>query len=408
MTAPKRPAPNTPDLSPRPKQPWVRPRGLHTVLAELRRDGPASAFQLANRTGLSKPAVGAALEALERAGLVRPAGHTAQARNPSATLFEQDPSAGYVVGVDVGQSWVRCAAADLAGDIVGRRDIRNTSRTVPSLVTSVSRLAHQVVEGAGIPWSRVAQTVVGSPGVFDPGDGTLLLASRIRRWGRPGLLDALRDELGERTAVANDANLAAIGERWFGCGIGVGTFVYLLIGTGVGMGIVIDGKLHLGARGAAGEVAYLPFVDETSSASNGHGSRWGSFEEVASAQGVIQDAVELGMSPRLSARRIFDAARRGDAAARGAVDREGERLALVIAAISALLDPDLVVLGGGIGSNLELLRAPLVQRLHQLTPFRPRIVASELGEEAILLGAVASALEAARDRVFELRLAVSD
>ena len=208
--------------------------------------------------------------------------------------------------------------------------------------------------------------------------------------------------------MANDANLAAIGERWFGCGIGVGTFVYLLIGTGVGMGIVIDGKLHLGARGAAGEVAYLPFVDETSSASNGHGSRWGSFEEVASAQGVIQDAVELGMSPRLSARRIFDAARRGDAAARGAVDREGERLALVIAAISALLDPDLVVLGGGIGSNLELLRAPLVQRLHQLTPFRPRIVASELGEEAILLGAVASALEAARDRVFELRLAVSD
>ena len=82
--------------------------------------------------------------------------------------------------------------------------------------------------------------------------------SRIRRWGRPGLPDALRDELGERTAVANDANLAAIGERWFGCGIGVGTFVYLLIGTGVGMGIVIDGKLHLGVRGAAGEVEYFP------------------------------------------------------------------------------------------------------------------------------------------------------
>ena len=232
-----------------------------------------------------------------------------------------------MVGVDVGQSWVRCAVADLAGDIVGRLDIRNTSRTVPSLVTSVSRLAHQVVEGAGIPWSRVVQTVVGSPGVFDPGDGTLLLASRIRRWGRPGLLDALREELGERTAVANDANLAAVGERWFGCGIGVGTFVYLLVGTGVGMGIVIDGKLHVGARGAAGEVAYLPFGDETLTSSNGQGSRWGSFEEVASAQGVIQDAVELGMSPRLSARRIFDAARRGDAAARSAVDREGERLA---------------------------------------------------------------------------------
>jgi predicted NBD/HSP70 family sugar kinase len=405
VTAPKRPPSESGSPS---KQPWLRPRSVQAILAALRSDGPASVLQLANRTHLSKAVVDAALQTLERAGLVRPAGDTAQGRNPSATLFEHDPTAGYVVGVDVGQSWVRCAVADLAGDIVGRRDIRNTSRTVPSLVTSVSRLAHQVVEDAGIPWSRVAQTVVGSPGVFDPGDGTLLLASRIRRWGRPGLLDALRDELGERTAVANDANLAAIGERWFGCGVGVGTFVYLLVGTGVGMGIVIDGKLHLGARGAAGEVAYLPFGDETLSAANGHGSRWGSFEEVASAQGVIQDAVELGMSPRLSARRIFDAARRGDVAARGAVDREGERLAVVIAAISALIDPELVVLGGGIGSNLELLRAPLVQRLHQLTPFRPRIVASELGDEAILLGAVASALEAARDRVFELRLAVSD
>jgi len=309
---------------------------------------------------------------------------------------DHDPNATCVAGVDIGHSWIRCAIADLTGAVITRHSVRNAARSASTVVTTVSRLARDSAAGAGLPWSRVVQTVVGSPGVFNPADGTLLLASRIRRWGRPSLLDALRSELGETTAIANDANLAALGERTFGRGTSAQSFVYLLVGTGVGMGIVIDGKLHVGHRGAAGEVAYLPFGEEAGLRPPAFGSRWGWFEETVSAQSVVRTAVELGMSSRLSALQVFDAARRGNPAARTAVDREAERLALIIAAVAAVLDPELVVLGGGVGGELEILREPMEQRIHQLTPFRPQLVVSALGEDAVILGAIDAALELVR------------
>jgi predicted NBD/HSP70 family sugar kinase len=297
-----------------------------------------------------------------------------------------------VVGVDLGQTWVRAAVADLTGRIVARRDVRNTARSASTVVEVVARAARQVRDEAAITPSQVAHTTVGSPGVFDPDDGTLLLASRIRRWGRPSLIEELRRELGEATTVANDANLAAIAERTYGCAATVRTFVYLMVGTGLGMGIVIDGRLHTGHRGAAGEVAYLPIALESEGAA-AFGSRWGAFEESVAGGAVVRRAVELGMSPRLSALQVFDAARRGNPVARAAIAIVAERLALVVAAVAAVLDPELVIVGGGVGSGLDVLGEPMERRLHQLTPFRPRVVASELGEEAVLLGAIASALE---------------
>jgi predicted NBD/HSP70 family sugar kinase len=207
--------------------------------------------------------------------------------------------------------------------------------------------------------------------------------------------------------VANDANLAALGELAGGWGKSFRTFVYLLVGTGLGMGLVVDGRLHVGARGAAGEVAYLPFGDEASSRPPVYGARWGSFEEMAAARGVVRSAVDLGLSSRLSALQVFDMARRGSPAARAAVVTEAERLALVVAAVTTVLDPEAVVMGGGVGGELDLLREPMEARLQQLTPFRPRIVVSELGDEAVLLGALSSAIEVVRDQAPQRRSAVS-
>jgi predicted NBD/HSP70 family sugar kinase len=377
------------------------------VLERLRRGGPITRPRLAEETGLSQPTVGAILVTLERAGLVRRVGPSSPSRGRSALLFEETPGDGHVVGVDVGHSWLRCAVADLSGTVVARRDVRNAARSAPNLVRVVSTLARDVARSAGVLWPDVAWTMVGSPGVFDPADGTLLLSSRIRRWGRPGLLDALRGELGVRTSVANDANLAALGELAGGWGKSFRTFVYLLVGTGLGMGLVVDGRLHVGARGAAGEVAYLPFGDEASSRPPVYGARWGSFEEMAAARGVVRSAVDLGLSSRLSALQVFDMARRGSPAARAAVVTEAERLALVVAAVTTVLDPEAVVMGGGVGGELDLLREPMEARLQQLTPFRPRIVVSELGDEAVLLGALSSAIEVVRDQAPQRRSAVS-
>jgi predicted NBD/HSP70 family sugar kinase len=378
------------------------------LLEHLRRQGATSRAQLARDTGLSKPTVSQALANLERAGLVRIVGAASGGRGRLAVLYEADPTAGYVVGVDVGGSWVRCAVADLAGTIVGRRDVANRARSAATLVEIVTEVAHEVVRTAGLTWPAVVHTLIGSPGVFDPGSGRLLFAPNLPGgWERTGLVETLGQALGTSVTVENDANLAAVGERTFGCGSEVGTFAYLMVGTGVGMGAVVDGRLYRGARGVAGEIGFLPLGADGSpgapTLAGGDFSRRGILEEVAAADGVVRTALALGMTAPVSAQRVFDAARAGDPTARRVVELEGERLALLIAAVAAILDPELVVLGGGVGRNLDLLEEPLSRLLRRLVPFRPRIVTSALGTDAVLLGALATGLELARDLVFQQR-----
>jgi predicted NBD/HSP70 family sugar kinase len=384
----------------------LRAMNERVLLEHLRRHGPLSRAQLARETGLSKPTVSQALANLERVGLARPVGQVSpEGGGRQAVLYESDPTAGYVVGIDIGRSWVRVAVADLAGTIVARQEDRNQVRSAKALVTLATELAHRAVGAAGFTWSKVVHTVIGTPGVFDYSSERILFASNLPGWGRRGLAELLREAVGSNLTIENDANLAALGEQSFGCGAKVKTFVFLTVGTGLGMGIVIDGMLYRGAHGASGEVGFLPL--ETPG-TPGHSdvtsvSRRGMLEEAASGAGIVHTAQALGMRPPLSARQIFNAARTGDEAALAVVEREGWHLAVAVAAVAAILDPELIVLGGGVGHNLDLLRSPLERRLHEITPLRPRIVASELGEYAVLYGAIATGLVTARDLVFQQR-----
>ena len=318
-------------------------------------------------------------------------------------LYEVDPTAGYVVGVDIGRAWIRVAAADLSGEIVARRDERNRARSATALVKSVGEVAHDVVAAAGLTWERVAHTVVGGPGVFDPDSDRLSLAPNVPGWSRPGVMSTLREALPPTVTLDNDANLAAVGERTYGSGRDARTFVYVSVGTGIGMGVIIDGELYRGAHGAAGEVGYLPLGAEGDEPAGPDAKRRGILEEAASADAVVRTAKRLGMAGATSAKRVFAAARGGDELALAAVEAEADRLALVVGTVAAIIDPEFVLLGGGIGSNIDLLRPPLERRLAELTPLAPPVAEGELGPDATVLGAVASALDTARDLVFEQR-----
>jgi predicted NBD/HSP70 family sugar kinase len=373
------------------------------LLEALRRAGPSSRPQLARIAGLSKPTVSQALANLEGAGLVRPVGPAMPSPGRTAMLYEVDPTAGYVVGIDIGRSWIRVAAADLSGRIVARSDERNRERSATALVRLVSAVAHGVVDKSGLTWDQVAHTVVGGPGVFDPDSDRLLLAPNLPGWSRPGLMNSLREALPPSVALDNDANLAAVGERSYGSGRDADTFVYVSIGTGIGMGIIIDGELYRGAHGAAGEVAYLPLPGDGDSGADRDARLRGIMEAAASADAVVRTAKRLGMAGASSAKRVFTAARAGDELALAAVHAEAERLALIVGTVAAILDPEFVLLGGGVGSNIDLLRPALESRLAELTPLGPRVAEGQLGQDAIVLGAVASALDTARDLVFEQR-----
>jgi len=369
-----------------------------TVLDLIHRQGPVSRAQVARVSGLSKPTVSLALSGLLESQLVREVGRSRGERGPSALLYELNPTAGRVVGVDVGRKWVRAAIADIAGNILARRDEHAKVRSAQTLIGQVGAIARRLAAEAGVKWSQVTHTTLGSPGVFDPVHGYVAMAPNLPGWGRTGLVQAVREELGTNVSFENDVNLAALAERAHGLGRNVHNFVFLSIGTGIGMALVIDGQLYRGAHGAAGEVAYMPIgkADPRDPANR----RRGAFEEAAAAAGIVRTARKLGMRPPLTPERIFIAARRGNAAARRAVQAEAALLGLAIATVTPVLDPELVILGGGIGRNGDLLVEPIERELHDLLPFRPRVAVSALGEDAVLRGAVATALGIARDHVF--------
>ena len=362
--------------------------------------GPAIRPQLARETGLSLPTVIAALRDLEAAGLVRTTTTTrrseeAQQGRPAAS-YEANAEAGHVLGVDIGREKVRVLLADLAGRPLGAPlEVRNRARTADALVDQVQDVVALTTRQAGLDAAAVTHTVVGSPGVLDPGRGRIRYAPNLPGWQRPGLAETLADRLGTALTIDNDANLAALGEHAYGAARGLTNCVYLHLGTGVGLGLVLDGRLYRG-RGAAGEVGFLPLGDRRSM----HARR-GMLEESVAADAIVRRAREEGMTGRLTAETVFAAARdEGDARALRTVAAVGGHIGSLVAGILAFLDPELIVFGGGIGQNLDLLEPYVGEALAAITPMRPRLAVSALGGEAVLWGAIATGVSAAREAVF--------
>jgi predicted NBD/HSP70 family sugar kinase len=379
----------------------MRVMNERAVFERIRLLSPVSRPQLADATGLSKPTISLALANLERSGLVRHVGQSTGNSGRAALLYEMRPEAGWVVGVDVGRSWVRIALANLAGEVVLRKQERSQSRDAKKLVAQIGSLVSALPAEAGLTYQDVTYTVIGSPGVVDERSGAMRLAANLSGWEGSSILDALGDRLGSAIAVENDINLAALGEQAHGLGKGVPNFVFISVGTGIGMGIVLDGQLHRGARGAAGEIGFLPLGDVEPEGAETRKRGRGSLESVASAEAIVANARRLGMRNVVSAKQVFESARQDSKAALSAVKIEAEHLARAVAAITTVLDPELVVLGGGIGRNGDLLLAPMSKRLEKLLPLRPPpLMVSALGDDAVVLGALAIALARAREKVF--------
>jgi len=373
----------------------MRALNQRLVLERLRKHGEATRPQIATDTGLSKPTVGQALLDLERHGLVRATGRSLPGPGRAAVVYQAAPDAGHVVGVDIGRRAIRIAVADLDGSIVARLDEPNRCRSASALVRTVRESVSRAVASAGLAPDDVVSTVVGTPGIPDPSAGTVHRAPNLPGWERRGLLRELEEALsedGSDVLVENDANLCAVGEHALGAALGVDVLVCLTVGTGIGMGLLVGGRLFRGAHGAAGEIADLPYGPD----SPGADSRSpGPMETAAAAHAVVEAAHARGLAHARTAKDVFRLARSGDA--------EAAKLAYIVAAVTAVLDPGLVVLGGGIGGNADLLAEPMRRTLAATIPVVPDIVAGQLGEDAVLAGAISTALTTARDLVFDRR-----
>jgi predicted NBD/HSP70 family sugar kinase len=370
------------------RPPLIRAMNEQLLLEHIRSLGPCSRAELARASGLSKPTVSLALANVEAAGLVQEAGQRTGVPGRSAKLFEIRPDAGLVLGLDIGHEYVRGALADLAGEIRARSTLRARATSVRGRVNELMRLGDIVCNEAGVSRSAITQTVIGSPGVYEPGRNSMALTGGLAGWDRPAALAGLRAAFGESVVIENDVDAEALAERALGHGRNVDDFAFVHIGTGIGMGLVLGGQLRRGVHGVAGEIAFMP-LSEGSGADETDARRRGELEASASAAAVVRAARRAGIRGQVTARKVFDAAARGDARASAVVAEEARLVAKAICVVITVVDPELIVLGGGIGQAPGFADA-VSGALQSLAPARPAVRVSALGSDAVVDGCLAA------------------
>ena len=338
-----------------------------------------------------------ALAAVERAGLVRIAGQRTGLPGRSARLYEVRPEAGYVLGLDIGHVYVRGALADLAGGVLASAAARSRASSVRGRVAELIALADGLCADAGIARADITQTVIGSPGVYDPRRNSMALTGGLPGWDRPAVLADLRAAFGQSLVVENDVDAAALAERDHGHGRDAGDFAFVSVGSGIGMGLVMGGRLHRGMHGVAGEIAYLPMTGGNGTDED-DARRRGPLEAAASAPAVVRAARRAGLRGPVSAQRVFEAAAAGDERAAAVVAAEAELVARLLCCVVTIVDPELIVLGGGVG-QAPGFAAAVTRELGRIAPVMPQVRVSALGSEAVVRGALAAGTELAWTRL---------
>ncbi len=380
--------PGTPSL--------LREMNDRAALELLLSEGPMTRAQLGEQTGLSKVTASQLLARLEDRGLVAVAGEQAGGRGPNAALYAVVPSSAYVAGLHVEQNEVSAGVADVTGRVVTEISVDPNGSADP--VPLVHGAVATACSAAGIAPDALRAFVIGTPGVLDPRTGDLRLAVNLPAW-HEGVLDALRADLRRPVTIENDVNLAAMAEREVGAARGADDFVLVWLGVGLGLATMLGGRLHRGVGGAAGEIGYLPVPGVPLPQDVTHPAT-GAFQSLAGAQAVLPLAAGYGFAERTAAAAVGAAV-----AAAAAGDRRGDaflgelasRVATGVAAISVVLDPGLVVLGGEVGlAGGIALASRVAAEVGRICPASPAVVPTAVSGGPVLRGAILAAVDQAR------------
>lgn len=368
------------------------------VIDALRSHGALHAAEIARMIGLSKPTTADILRELIDYKLIREIKPGEGDSKRARFVYEAISDTKVSLAIDIGTRFIRAAVGDL--NLIKRAEVSMavTSLKLSGLTDVMHKAVEKVLKEAGFKLSDVAAITVGTPGVVDQNSGIVSIAGTISALDGVNLADLIKREFGLYPTVENDINLVTVGEQSAGHGVGIDNFAVLSVGSGLGSGIVLNGKLHRGFRGAAGEIFYVPFgdpLDTHRSATNPSGDR---IAEIT--RELAKKFKKSTLAEPYSTIEILKAAKDGDALGRAVIDLEAERIALYIAAISAIVDVELVVLSGGIGRQAEFFITPIRKLVEKILPFPPRIEVSTLGDSGILVGALQIATAQACDVVF--------
>ncbi|MFJ5710671.1 ROK family transcriptional regulator [Streptomyces sp. NPDC093105] len=388
----------------------VRAVNDRAALHLLLRQGPLTRPEISRLTGLSKPTASQVLARLEGAGLVVGNGLRTGLPGRVPETYRVNPAAAYATAVDVTPEWIAVRAADITGTVLGEAEAPAPAGGGREALVAALRGALARVPTPEPP----RRVVVGVQGAVDPTTGRLAHASEedMAAWFFPDVERTLGAELGVPVRIENDVNLAAVAERTHAAA-GCPDFVLLWADEGLGAALVLDGRLHRGHFGGAGEVGYLPLPGApTAREAGGPYGRHG-YQELAGGDAVRELLHAHGVPGADFAETVAEAVRRaghgtdvppvgGEAeAARAGLGRVAARLAAGLASIVTVVDPGLVVLAGRLcAAGGEPLRALVERELRVLAHSRARIRLSGVPGNPVLAGALDLALTAAREEVF--------
>ena len=309
-----------------------------------------------------------------------------------------------VIGVDLGGTNLRTAIVGSDGEILDKH--KEATRAVDGWMRVVARLVDNInrqLEIGAQRGSKVFAVGVGAPGVILVDKGIVVKSPNFPDWNNLPLKAELEKALNIPVFIENDANAAALGEKWRGAGQNIRSMIHLTLGTGVGGGIILDNKIWHGADGMAGEIGHMTLIPDGRQCSCGN---TGCLEMYASARGIVQSYQEELEKQKLhkaealkevTSEKVYQAAREGDAVARRVMKDMGRMLGIGIASLINIFNPERVVIGGGVKDAWPLFigatHEEIMKRAFQVPAERTEIVPSSLGDDAGMVGAAAVALE---------------
>lgn len=365
------------------------------ILEIIRCESPISRSAIAERLDVSLPTVMRIVDELVDEGFVRAEGSTEWSGGRRRPLLEFNAGSFVVIGVDMGGMKMYGAVSDLGGNVLDEIDMGRHGSSGEENYGHLLELIDTLLASPKVAGRKVRGVGVGAPGVTLHREGIVKWAYSLN-WANFPLKARLTEKYDLPITVDNDVNLAAMGELWFGAGQDVQNMILVTVGSGIGAGIVIDGALYRGGSEASGEIGnILPGPEFLGK----NYQEFGALERVSSGTAIVERArasLESQRDPAeleaLTSDDVFKAARQGQEWASAIVDEAVDYLALAVANLSVSFDPELIVLGGSVSPFADLLVEPILRRINGTIPVLPKLVVSNLGMRAVVMGAITNVL----------------
>jgi glucokinase len=371
------------------------------VLELLRREPAISRSDIGRKLNISLPTVMRIIDDLVERNLVVGLDEKGFSGGRRKQLLQFNQKDNVVIGIDLGGMTIYSALADIGGNIIAEKNIplSDLADSESKLICTLIQIIHEFLDMAQQQGKKVLGVGIGAPGITRREDGVVVWAPSTR-WRNFPLKKKIQDEFpGLTILVDNDANLAALGEQWFGAGSNYRNILFLYLGGGTGGAVIIDGMLYRGAHAAAGEVGssllgkeYLTFVKE----------RYGALEMSASGKGILamahnalKDQLSEAELDAIDLEMIQKAFVAGETWATSIVYHLIDSIAVTIVNAASLIDPEIVILNGQVVEAFNqnnFMVNTIEKKIKGLPPFNPTIIASVLGHKAVIMGTITDVL----------------